>query len=236
MSKITIFIDVDFKKGMKLEIPIEESLHLNVKRIKKNEKIFILNGKGFEATGIIDIKDKTITIEEIYDITNRELPVKINIFMALINYDKFEFAIQKTTELGVNSIIPLITKRVQVRWNSKKLKRFIRIAKEAIKQSGRALLPKIEEPIKLKDIKKIRNGIVLWEKSTKSLKDEILKIVSTNPEEINVVIGPEGGFEEDEIKLLEEKGFEDVSLGKVILRSETSAIYIVSVLRYMLAP
>ncbi len=234
MSKIRIFLDEDLKEGKVIRIPKDELLHIKVRRVKKEENILVVNGRGFEAIGILDIKNKTVRIEKVNDITHRELPIKINLFLSLIKNDKFELMVQKVTELGVYSITPVTTKRVVVKFGKDKLKRLIKISQEALKQSGRAILPIINEPVSLEKIDKVSFGLVLWEKSDRKLKEVIDKV--KNLDSISILIGPEGGLEEEEVMMLKEKGFVDVSLGKVILRAETSAIYITSVLRYICDP
>lgn len=234
MSKIRIFLDEDLKEGKVIRIPEDELLHIKVRRVKKEENILVVNGRGFEAIGILDIKNKTVRIEKVNDIRYRELPIKINLFLSVIKSDKFELVVQKVTELGVYSITPVTTKRVVVKFGKDKLKRLIKISQEALKQSGRAILPIINEPVSLERIDKVSFGLVLWEKSDRKLEEVIEKV--KNLDSISILIGPEGGLEEEEVMMLKEKGFVDVSLGKVILRAETSAIYITSVLRYIYGP
>jgi len=138
---------------------------------------------------------------------------------------KFELAVQKSTELGVTEIVPVVCRRSSNAHNVKnwegKLKRWRDIVVNAAKQCGRNVLPVVHEPIQLKDVKPETDlSFVLWEKGGKSFKD----FASYNASSVSFLVGPEGGPEKEEIDLLVEAGFKPIYLGKRILRAETAAI------------
>jgi 16S rRNA (uracil1498-N3)-methyltransferase len=148
-----------------------------------------------------------------------------------------EMIIQKATELGVSAILPFQSERSislkEREAKQKKAHRWQQIAVKAVQQSRRAKVPSIGEcrPFQgaLEDCKDDGLKILLWEKKGEPLK----RVVRQHPtRKIYVMVGPEGGFTEAEVKLAEEKGFIAVKLGQRILRTETAAITIVGILQY----
>ncbi len=229
MSLVRVYLPEDFKEGRIVEIPLEELKHLKVRRVKNGTEIILLNGKGMEAKALLKGKEaEIIKVEKV----NKELPVKIYLYQGLIKGEKMELIIQKATELGVAEIIPIITERCVVEPKREKLKRWQKIAIEALKQSGRTVLPAIHPPKSLEELRISGPLLVPWEKAEKSFKSILASWNTTD--NLSVLIGPEGGLTEGEISYLVRKfNAETVSLGNVILRSETAAIYAISVLRFV---
>lgn len=157
---------------------------------------------------------------------NNELDCDITCILSLIKNDKFELTIQKLVELGVNRIVPYESVRSVVKVkDNKKIVRLRKIVKEAAEQSHRNIIPEVTDAISLKDIEKYKSekNYICYE-SEKNITD----IHSSRS--ITYIIGPEGGFENNEYKTICDKGFESVSLGKRILRAETAAIYMTSII------
>ena len=173
-----------------------------------------------------------------------ESNLNITIFQGLPKSDKMELIIQKATELGVKTIVPVITKRTVIKLKDKdkqnKVDRWRKIAEVAAKQSGRDIIPTIENIINIADIKfdEFDKIFVLYENEEKiSIKDEIEQLKNDNKEELNIgiVIGPEGGFAESEIEQLRlNQNVSVVTLGKRILRTETVALVVSGILMYEL--
>jgi 16S rRNA (uracil1498-N3)-methyltransferase len=147
----------------------------------------------------------------------------------LKNTDRFEFAIEKLTEIGVKRIIPLITSRVIS--PKSKTGRWRKIILSACKQSNRAIIPEIDEPVEFDEFLEISSEfeikIIFHESESMEFKrsflfDHLKKIENANS--IILAVGPEGGFTEDEISKAVGFGFEVVSLGQRRLRSETASI------------
>lgn len=160
-------------------------------------------------------------------------------FQGLPKADKMEYIIQKTTELGVKRIIPVKMERCVAKINDKdkinKIDRWRKIAEVAAKQSQRDTIPVIDEIIKLNDINidKYDVFIIAYEKEKNiSIKNLLQK--NKQSKNIGILIGPEGGINEKEIKLLQEKGGKLVSLGERILRTETAPIALISMIIYEL--
>lgn len=157
---------------------------------------------------------------------NNELDCDITCILSLIKNDKFELTIQKLVELGVKRIVPYkaIRSVVKVKDN-KKLDRIKKIVLEACEQSHRNMIPEVCDFADIKDLEKYKSekNYICYE-SEKDIKDiEPCK-------SITYVIGPEGGFTEDEYRKICSLGFESISLGKRILRAETAAIYMTSII------
>ena len=170
---------------------------------------------------------------------NNELDIDVKLIYGIPKRDKFELVIQKSCELGVSSIIPFAAKRsvsiVDEKNSCKKIDRWNLIAKEACEQSKRNKLVQVTPPIKLKEILDYKSelNIVAYEDMSCEGNKHLYELLSENHKSITVVVGPEGGFDKEEIDFLNKNGFISVSLGKRILRSETAPLYIMSVIGFM---
>lgn len=210
---------------------------LHVMRMRVGDKIEVVDNSTLYICEI-----KNISPLEIIIIEQKEEDVEINtkttLFFALAKGDKIDLVLQKATELGVHRIILFKSKRCVVNFDNKdfekKVVRYQKIVKEAAEQCHRLIVPSIEGVIELKDIDKYLSEVnfVAYEKEAGSTTNSFN--LSKDIKSVSIMIGSEGGFDEDEISFLKEKGFQTVSLGKRILRCETAAIYALSVLAYKL--
>lgn len=223
----------------------------NVIRLKAGDEISISNGE--------DGRDYRCQIEEITETQvvcrlrfikedGVELPAKVYLFQGLPKNDKMELIIQKTVELGVYELIPVAMKRCVVKLDEKKAKskiaRWQTIAEAAAKQSKRAVIPQVKEvmtyrqaleyakdmdvklvPYEMEDILDNASGMAGTKKLMESLRAG---------QRIAVFIGPEGGFEQDEIDAAISLGMNPVTLGKRILRTETAGMTIMAWMMYQL--
>lgn len=224
---------------------------INVLRMKKGDEIQVCNqetGDNYNAQ-ITQYTKNEVDCEIIERINKTtESNVNITLFQGLPKFEKMELIIQKNTEVGVKRIVPVIMERTVVKIDEKvagkKLERWQKIAEIASKQSMRDIIPKIDNIIKLKDtdITNFDAVLVAYENEEHNkLKDELQKLKqklksnsSNNSSKDNtddtlqyniaIVIGPEGGIAEKEIEMLAEKNARFVSLGKRILRTETSGL------------
>ena len=172
-----------------------------------------------------------------------ESDIDITIFQGIPKAEKMELIIQKCTELGVKHFIPVQMERCVVklddRTQKKKLERWQKIAETAAKQSGRDIVPTVENSINLAKLCNIiqKYDIVLLayenEKENK-LKDELKNIKNKKDLKIGIIIGPEGGIEKQEIEKMQLAGAKVITLGKRILRTETVGISITSIIMYEL--
>lgn len=215
-----------------LEVLSDENRHhlLNVVRLNPDEEFEVVSsGKVYRA--IYD--DGLKILREVEN--SHETRIPIHLYMALIKQDKFELALEKTTEVGVSSITPVIFKRTVVNIKGKedkKLLRWQKILESAAKQSKRDIIPTINNPEKLENIDFKGILIVPYECAEEIYIDDVLKDTKDTKdikdikdiEEISILIGPEGGFDESEIEFLKTLGCNIVTLGTRILRAETAAI------------
>lgn len=216
--------------GKLIELSKEDQKYLfNVLRCHKGDTISIFDGKGKNFQSRI-VNQKTVEIlwqEELHT----EDAFSIVLCQALLKGEKMEIVIEKATELGVKKIIPFISKRCVVK-ETRKIERWRKIAKEATEQSLRSIVPEISDVIPFWDlIKSIDNGILFWERATMPL---IQTISLDYDKEIFLLIGPEGGFTEEEVNMAEERNIKIASLGKRILKAETASIVSVALTSFLL--
>lgn len=230
-----------FSKSMKNKkiILYDTDIHhiKKVMRNKVNDKIEVVsNGKTY-LCNIDDLSDFSISIINEVE-KNNELNVEIILALALLKEQKQDLVLQKVTELGVNTIIPLNLKRNVVQINKdkedKKLMRWNNICKEASEQSKRNIIPNILNISNLTDLKNIDADykFVLSTKEDKKLLNLTLQKIN-NCDRIIIVVGSEGGITLEEEEYLNSIGFESISLGSRIMRAETAAIYVTSVINYL---
>ena len=215
----------------------------NVLRHKIGDELEVCDESGVRyLTQIKDFQESKILLDILEQTEkNTELPVRIDLYQGLPKSDKMDLIVQKTTELGISSVIPVITDRVIVKLEkgneNKKIERWNKIAIEAAKQSGRQCVPVVENVVNLEKIvenlSKYDIVIVPFECEKDSTLKNILKNVKNKIENIAVVIGPEGGFSEKDIETLEKvSNVAKVSLGKRILRTETAGLATIAMLLY----
>ena len=220
----------------------------NVLRQRVGDEITICNSyKGQDYLCEINkIEDEYIYCNILKELENNvESNIKVTIFQGLPKADKMELVIQKSVELGVYDITPIEMKRCVVKLNEKdkikKIDRWQKISEVASKQSGRNIIPKINNVLKVKDIiEKIADYdllLVAYENEEKlTLKEQLKNITNIEKDEIKigVLIGPEGGIDPEEMVELKDNGAKIVTLGKRILRTETVALNVLSIIMYEL--
>lgn len=220
----------------------------NVLRQKSGDKITICDiSKEQDYLCEIDkIEEKSIDCNIIEKLENNtESNVKVTIFQGLPKADKMELVIQKSVELGVYDITPLQMKRCVVKLNekdkAKKIQRWKKISEVAAKQCGRNIIPKINNIVNVKEVCNLCNEydivLIAYENEKENtLKKELKNLKKLDKEEIKVavIIGPEGGIAPEEIKMFEENGAKIITLGNRILRTETVALSVLSIIMYEL--
>ncbi|MBQ3145383.1 MAG: 16S rRNA (uracil(1498)-N(3))-methyltransferase [Clostridia bacterium] len=220
----------------------------NVLRLKVDDNIQICNSDTAQnyTCGISKLNDNSIECIIFNEIeSNSESDIDITIFQGIPKADKMELIIQKCVELGVNQITPVEMKRciakIEDKAKNKKIERWQKISEVAAKQCGRDKLPKINNVINVKNICNIicEYDIVLLayeNEEINTLKNEIQKLKNIKNKEIKIgiIIGPEGGIEKEEVDLLKESGAKVITLGKRILRTETVAFVLASIIMYEL--
>jgi len=252
---IRIFLPPDKLTSDKVVIDDENARYLSiVLRTRPGEIITIFDGSGQRyICKIVQIQKKEVIVEQIKkEACPAESPVAITLAQGLPKSGKMDLIVQKSTELGVGKIIPLITERSQVR-HTQKTERWRKIALSASQQSGRTKVPVITDPVNLEDylsnqmtppakgyIEDVK-GITLGQEARIILSEEYgqrnLKQILTalkDVRDISLLIGPEGGFSGAEVVAAVKHGFLEASLGPRILRTETAPITAISIIQYEL--
>lgn len=185
---------------------------------------------------------KPLNIKIIKPVTEqRELACEVVLLYCLPKGDKLDYVVQKATELGVSEIVGVISSRTIVRLEkkeiSKKLERYQKIIKEAAEQSKRLILPQFNEIIDFAAVARIKGDhYFIADENQALMPSQLFEQLSRikSKERIVILVGSEGGFSLDEIEKAHEWGYQSISLGRRILRTETAAISILSIISFML--
>jgi len=217
----------------KITLDADETRHLrDVLRIRAGAEIQVFDGAGKEFLCRIENISKRETMLRIIEETAPAAPesdLNLTLGVALLKGEKFDLVIQKAVELGVTRLVPVSTKRadVKLKETDKKLERWRKIVLEASKQSGRARLMEIAPPVDFKEFAEIADGvkILFAERSGKSFSE------ITPGKKITALVGSEGGWDASEIETAARLDFQIVTLAGRILRAETAAIAVAAVLQ-----
>jgi 16S rRNA (uracil1498-N3)-methyltransferase len=214
------------------DIPDRDLAHQwkNVFRYNVGSQVILFDGLGFDYLCVISsIRSLGVSASVIQKVKSGEKPpMKLTLCMAVIKKDNFELALQKVTELGVSRVIPLLCERSEKKnLNFERLKK---IAVEASEQSGRGDVPEILPISNLENILKgdsLPNNVLCLNLEGKYIKDVLNE---ADFKELALFVGPEGGWSEDELKIFQKYNIHCVSLGTQVLRAETAAIAVSSLL------
>ena len=217
----------------------------NVLRVHKGERVELFNGRGGEVSGVVEeINLKLVRIRLMTSVQEQAFSqTKIILACAIPKKAKFEYILEKATELGVDEIFPVQTKRTEVKLSAEraaqKLKRYQSVAVNAAKQCGRSQLPVVHPVTSFKEILATLEGVPL--KIIASLVGErraiaeILnqKFSTSTPSAVAILIGPEGDFTQEETALALQNAWVPATLGPTVLKVDTAAIAVVTVVRFM---
>ncbi len=249
MDRIILDHRVSVGKEIFIKGPPLEALRFQEARAGSILTLTDAKGEDFRGRVIhLSREEATILVFDLFS-SSTESSLEIILFQSLPEKERMEMIIQKTTELGVSMIIPFKSERsISLRERESKQKkahRWQHIAIKAVQQSRRARVPLVEECRSLRDaLETCEDGlkIMLWEKEGGKLKNVLKEYFACYPSlascgkggVIYTMVGPEGGFTEEEVKQAREKGFIPVKLGQRILRTETASITLVGILQYEL--
>ena len=226
MKKIRLYQNTVFNVGDKVSLEKNNEHHLlKVLRFPVGNNIILFNGDGFDYQAIVTSTKKTYEVEVVSQQKNEsESSLDLTLAQGITKGEKMDFLIQKAVELGVTRIIPMQTERCVVRLKTDKVaKRIVhwqKIANHACGQSGRSVIVDISLPLTLTELlnKPNHNGFVLYHRATENLQ------TMEKPSKATILIGPEGGLSDVEIKQATNAGFHPLLLGKRILRTETASL------------
>lgn len=218
----------------------EEAQHISrVLRMKKGDEVTLCDGEGnFHEAVLESFSEKTVTAK----ITSArkaetEPETQITIFQGVPKNPKLETIVQKATEIGVVRIVPVDTLRAVAKLDkSAKVERLRKIAKEAAKQSKRGVIPEVSDTVSFKEAVEMASkadlALIPYEEEREVSLKKALQ--GQKPKTVSIMIGPEGGFEKEEIQLAKENGITSVTLGKRILRTETAPLAVSAAILYEL--
>lgn len=225
----------------------DEARHLReVLRLKVGDEVYVFNGEGNEF--LCHVKDTRrdttqLTVIEEVATARRESPLELTLAVALLKGEKFDLVVQKATELGVSAVTPVVTKLADIRLRdqsdiAKRVARWQRIALEAAKQSGRAVVPSISTPVAFStlvhNVKAEADSTCLMfsERNGRSL-TKAKELWTAKVTRLTALVGSEGGWTDEELTAAGEAGWTIITLGGRILRAETAAIAVTVLLQHL---
>jgi 16S rRNA (uracil1498-N3)-methyltransferase len=223
--------------------PSEAHHALDVLRLKEGDRVTVFNGAGAEATAeITSAKRDILVLRKVQVSKTSPIACEVTLAQAVPKGKNMDFIIEKATELGARSIAPLLSERTIFQADAeealKKKQKWQRVAIEACKQCGQNWLPELQTPLSLKAF--FEGGakfdlmlIASLQPDARHLK-QVLGESGVKPQRVLVLVGPEGDFTPAEIALAKSHGCRPITLGPIILRTETAALYCLSVLSHEL--
>ncbi len=225
----------ELSRGAAIRLPNELKKHLRtVLRLQPGDKIQLFNGTGQLATAVLSENAEA----ELLDIETYPSPVcSLTLIQGLPKGDKLELVLQKGTELGVNRFYLAAMERsvgiLKSGRKQKRLERWQKIIQEAARQSRQYYLPELEADRSLSEVLSVVKAdfkLLLWEESITPLEDILPQ---QSPQQIAVLVGPEGGISQQEAEQAVAQGYQAVRLGPRILRTETAGLAIMTILQYL---
>jgi 16S rRNA (uracil1498-N3)-methyltransferase len=244
MSRRRFYAAADQVAGSTVYLSAEETHHLvRVLRMKAGDEAFVFDGCGVEyRCRFASLKNNRARLEIIEALGGEvEPPVRITLAQSLAKGEKFDFIVQKATELGVCTILPLVTGHADVKLDEagarKRLERWRRVSLEALKQCGRRRLVEISAPLTLEQFcdtgaRNLDTILVFSEQGGESLRSALEQ--ASGQSAVAALIGPEGGWSDAELEMLTARGARRVTLGPRVLRTETAAIVAIALLQHAL--
>lgn len=244
------FVNQEQVEKEKIKIVGNDVKHIkNVLREKVGNKLTICNADNMKdyLCEITKLNEEYIECQIKEELENNvESNIKVTIMQGIPKADKMELIIQKSVELGAFNLIPIEMKRCVVKLNEKekikKIQRWQKISEVAAKQCGRNIIPSINSITNLKNVCNLLNEydivLVAYENEQKTklkqVLNELKQVYKEKEIKIAIIIGPEGGIAPEEVEMLKENGARSITLGKRILRTETVALNVLSVIMYEL--
>jgi len=229
--------------GKTVALGADEARHAHdVLRLEAGDEIFVFDGEGDEYRCVIaELTSQSATLNVVEQVSpaSPESPLDLTLAVALLKGEKFDLVVQKATELGVTRLMPLLTARADVRIREpgdarKKADRWARIAFESAKQCGRAQLMLVDPPMNLDEFFRSISDVQMKLTYTARDGDPHADLAKMDMKEARIaaMIGPEGGWTDDELKQASGDGCKIVTLGGRILRAETAAIAVATLLQH----
>lgn len=228
----------------------DEARHLReVLRLKVGDDVYVFDGAGLEFhCRVAVIRRDTADLEVVSEISpaKPESPLRLSLAVALLKGEKFDLVVQKATELGVAGVVPIVTKHADIRLRdasdaAKRVARWQRIALEAAKQSGRAVVPEVRSPMGFESVIQTASQIEGEHAGQSLMFSErdgqpllvALRALQKTPSSLTALSGSEGGWADEEIALARDAGWSIITLGGRTMRAETAAITVSALLQHL---
>lgn len=232
-----IFCEGPLRNGTTIPLPTAGAYHVaRVLRMREGASLVLFNGSGSDYSAeIVAVQGDKVMVQLHQQTAGMaESPIKITLVQGVSRSERMDWALQKATELGVASIVPVLTARSVVRLDekqaAKKQAHWHGIVIGACEQCGRSHVPAVAAPVTLRDyFANVRSEGMRWVLSP-AAPDSLTGIASL-PSQVELLIGPEGGLDDDEVSAAQKAGFTPVRLGPRVLRTETAAVVALSVLQ-----
>lgn len=234
-------------EGRRVVLSAEETRHLrDVLRVREGEEVCVFDGEGREFLCRVGAasrgREATLEVRERVEPPRPESPLALTLAVALLKGEKFDMVVQKATELGAASITPVVTRRADVRLRdandaARRVERWRRLALEAAKQSGRARVPHVSEPAAFESLVaragEANESRVLFAERGGCRLSETSDAAGESLKAVVALVGPEGGWEDEEIERARGAGWRVVTLGGRTLRAETAAVTVAALIQHL---
>jgi 16S rRNA (uracil1498-N3)-methyltransferase len=243
MREVRIYSSTPLTANAVIELPAEAARHVGqVLRMKPGQALVLFDGNGGSyAATIRDVSNRSLCIETgVHQTAERESPMHLTLWHGLCRGERMDSVVQKATELGANSIRPLLTERSMVKLDErrakKKLDHWRKTAVSACEQCGRNQLPELEVPARLKDaldaIAEFDLALLLDPRSAIGLATALTG--HSEAKKVLICTGPEGGFTAEEVEMAQQAGMLPVHAGPRVLRTETAPLVAISMVQTLL--
>ena len=227
------FVPAGTVAGRDVALPPELARRLaKVLRLQRGDRVVLADGSGRDYE--VELKELSARAASVFVVGERPSPlepsVELVLYQSLVRPQRFELVLEKGTEIGVSRFVPLLSGRARVRTaaGSQRADRWRRIVSEAAEQCGRGRVPAVDPPAPFEEAVSASGGpglrLIPWESERSQGLRSYLRALEERPASVSLIIGPEGGFAEEEVELARRAGCVPVSLGPRILRSETAGI------------
>ncbi|NMB38044.1 MAG: 16S rRNA (uracil(1498)-N(3))-methyltransferase [Firmicutes bacterium] len=243
MTKTKVFLPTTQIRNGRAIITGDDVHHLRLVLRKQVNDQLLVAVDGQTYCGIIRQLDSNQIVVELGAKLSEcaESPVFVRLYQGMPKGDKLDLIIQKTVELGVNEIVPFFSKHTVVKLTeqkqNRKLIRWQRIALEAAKQCKRDEIPQVKMPLNfsevVKKLEKCSDEHLVIMPYENALEFGLKQLESIKPKQISIIVGPEGGFSADEVEAISALGGKIIHLGKRILRTETAAIAVITLVQFL---
>ncbi|MGQ9424936.1 16S rRNA (uracil(1498)-N(3))-methyltransferase [Gilvimarinus sp. F26214L] len=232
-----LYVDLPLETGGRIDLPPDRAHYIvNVLRLVPGRPLILFNGQGGEYGGtLVGAGKKTATVQlDSFEAVSRESPLVLDLAIGISRGDRMDWVLQKATELGVSSISPLYTERTEVKLKGdrlhKKMEHWRQVIISACEQSQRVRVPELKTPVDFPTAVagcESERRLLLHPTGEPAALD-----AQQRPVNVSVLVGPEGGFSDDEVSLALRHGFEGWQLGPRVLRTETAPLAAISLLQH----